>query len=186
MEVDENEATGGSTFSSTRDPHGSPSLITPDSPPACAPLSHKDLVNEILHCIDIAADFEDGLSPSPVDGARSQTGRRTWVAVKITPLLPDAHALIALSSYITETRKLLPASSPERAVAFPGSARIEDLDAVLRPSRANGIETMLTPNHIQYIRDLYADLVRICAKARERGVKIIVDAEYRYASLLSK
>ena len=69
---------------------------------------------------------------------------------------------------------------------FPGSARIEDLDAVLRPSRANGIETMLTPNHIQYIRDLYADLVRICAKARERGVKIIVDAEYRYASLLSK
>lgn len=37
-------------------------------------LPHKAIIKEMIHSIDVAADFEDSLSSG---------GRRTWVAVKI-------------------------------------------------------------------------------------------------------
>lgn len=56
IEVDESEAIGGSQkFSRT-------------------PV-HKRIVEEMIHSIDVAADFEDQLSNS--------AGRKTWVAVKM-------------------------------------------------------------------------------------------------------
>lgn len=110
----------------------------------------------------------------------SVQGRRTWVAIKMTALLPDAHALIALSSSITQSRTL----AKDVAVPFPGSARIEDLDVILK-TRPTGSHSALTPAEIAGVRELYDNLVRICTHAQERGVKIIVDAEYRYAVLVS-
>ena len=126
-------------------------------------------MDETLHCIDVAADLEQELkSKSP-----SGKDKRTWVAIKMTAMLPDASALLALSSFIVES------SQKDRmirgAIPFPGSPRIEDLDVVLKtPSIGH-----LTPTQVSGVRELYDDLVRICTHARERGIKIIVDAEYR-------
>ena len=131
---------------------------------------HKRIVDETLHCIDVAADLEEELkSKSP-----SIKGKRTWVAVKMTALLPDASALLALSSFIVESRK---DHRTAAAIPFPGSPRIGDLDVILKtPS----VGHLLTPAQVSGVRELYNDLVRICTHAREKGVKIIVDAEYRY------
>jgi proline dehydrogenase len=38
---------------------------------------HKRIVDEMIRCIDVAADFEDGIAD------KFRGGRRTWVAVKI-------------------------------------------------------------------------------------------------------
>ena len=37
---------------------------------------HKQIVAETLHCVDVAADYEDKHSTG-------LTGRRTWVAIKL-------------------------------------------------------------------------------------------------------
>jgi proline dehydrogenase len=187
VEVKESEATGSSI---------PPSPSTVDGKPP-----HKRILDEMLHCIDVAADFEVGLEAENAkstlrgDNAtsasvrRSVSGRRTWVALKMTALLPDPHALIAWSSHITASRKSIPSSFIEAAVPFPGMARIEDMDIIL-PSRSpphppnsyfssSISHPSLTPTQIQHLRDLYGDLVRICTHAREKGIKVIVDAEYR-------
>ena len=129
----------------------------------------------MLHCIDVAAGFEEGLaSDLPVI-----KGRRTWVAIKITALLPDAHALIALSSSIVKSRKNPRTPAEYASVPFPGSARIDDLDIILK-TPSTGSVSALTSAQISDIRELYDNLVRICTRAEEKGIKIIVDAEYRY------
>ena len=189
--MDESEATGASVSPSTTDTPGS--LTNPLSLNAADnKLPHKRIVDEMLHCIDVAADFEVGLetknahSPVQPDGAIwTATSRRTWVAMKMTALLPDSHALIAWSSHIAASRKSLPPSSIEATVPFPGTARIEDMDIILRSPSPNSSSSLsashppLTPTQIHHIRELYTDLVRICAHAKEKGVKVIVDAEYR-------
>ena len=159
VEVDENEATGASRTDGTTNSHLNISTTTPH---------HKRIVDETLHCIDVAADLEEELkSKSP-----SVKSKRTWVAIKMTAMLPDASALLALSSFIVQSR-------PPSAIPFPGSPRIEDLDVILNtPSTGH-----LTPSQISGLRELYSDLVRICTRARERGIKITIDAEYRYVGL---
>ena len=44
----------------------------------------------------------------------------------------------------------------------------------------------LADGDLAALRELHADLVRICERARERGVKIIIDAEYRCAASQSR
>ncbi|KAJ6509120.1 FAD-linked oxidoreductase [Mycena vulgaris] len=148
VEVDEAEAMAASGSGSA---HKSP---------------HKAIVEEMIHCIDVAADFEDGI------GAK-QTGRRTWVAVKITALLPDASALIRLSSHILTTRP--PTSSPH--VVFPGMPTSTDLDVLYTPKASKG---SLSNADLQMLRELHTDLDTICARAQARGVRIIIDAEYSW------
>lgn len=218
VEVDENEATGAS-FSSSSETMDSPTASSvsfpvgqqhtgPGSELVLKDAAYKRIVDEMIHCIDVAADFEDGVFDkgngnvswretaanirADVDAVESSKGgKRTWVAVKMTALLPDAHALIALSSHITASKsqsrlKLLGHSRAEDTVPFPGAARIEDLNvlslSVPAPILAGDGAARtpgMTPAQIRDLRELYADLRRICIKARERGVKIIVDAEYR-------
>lgn len=60
-------------------------------------------------------------------------------------------------------------------VPFPGCPHPADLD-VLDASVSNA--DMLSPADITSLRQLHSDLVRICTRAQERGVKIIIDAEY--------
>ncbi|KDR68719.1 hypothetical protein GALMADRAFT_256542 [Galerina marginata CBS 339.88] len=189
IEVDENEATGGSaSFSlpSTDNSVDSSTSTLPSVSPHVDDAQSKRIVDEMLHCIDVAADFEAGLSNGadgvasgqghvPVDAAAVGRGRRTWVAVKMTALLPDAHALIAWSSHIIASRKGSP--SPEGRIPFPGAPRIDDMAAILDSKAA---ASPLTPDQIRHIRELYADLYRICMRAKERGVKVIVDAEYSW------
>ncbi|KAG6848555.1 hypothetical protein H0H93_015963 [Arthromyces matolae] len=144
VEVDENEATASGSSQKK------------------GPSPHKRIVNEMIHCIDVAADFEDGIS------GKVSTGRRSWVAVKMSALLPDANVLIKFSSHLLNTR-------PKRPVAYPGCPHSSDLDVLNKSSTEN-----LTPEDIEALRDLNSDLLRICERAQERGVKIIIDAEYSW------
>lgn len=94
---------------------------------------------------------------------------------------------------------------------FPGSPAPNDLDVLYPPDDPkgaykrldnagadiipNGISSAtdvvtspsnlsLSPKDISSLRELYADLERICDRAQDRGVKVIVDAEYRYVQAL--
>lgn len=146
--------------------------------PANSP--HARIVDEMVHSIDVAADFEDQLAPP----GTPPTARKTWVAVKLTALLPDAHALWNLSAHILEARKGYrdPPGRPRLAdVEFPGAPHDNDLDVVLK-SKGESIPAPLTQADAAALAQLYSDLCRICTRARERGVRIIIDAEYRYVN----
>jgi hypothetical protein len=64
VEVDEAEAAG----------IGIGTIKDNEQPP------HKQAVEEMINCINVAADFEDAL-------ATGDTGRRTWVALKLVRAL---------------------------------------------------------------------------------------------------
>ncbi|THV05219.1 FAD-linked oxidoreductase [Dendrothele bispora CBS 962.96] len=127
--------------------------------------TYRRIVNEMIHSIDVAADFEDEIAGNAL------IGRRTWVAVKMTALLPDAQSLVNLSSHVIATRK--PPSIP-----FPGCPRPTDLEVLYRDSLPTSCP--LTPEDVVSLRELHANLRRICTRAKERGVKIILDAEYSW------
>ncbi|TFK28355.1 FAD-linked oxidoreductase [Coprinopsis marcescibilis] len=186
---------------------------------------HKRCVNEIISCIDVAADFEDSMRGAKVltpyrnwqlsyldqgdlasqEEAGRPTGRRTWVAIKVTALLPDAQALIRLSKCITDQREWMKVHGNGSSVSlntgvervpFPGSPFATDLDVVLSGSWSSGgsdngngggvdrrfglVHESLSRDDIRDLRRLYDDLVRICHRAQERGVRVIVDAEYSW------
>ena len=85
--------------------------------------------------------------------------------------LPSAEPLHTLSSYLDATRSPLP------DVPFPGHARATDLvwvDAG-RPAPPG-----LSPGDVAALRELWSDLHRICTRAKERRVRIIIDAEYSW------
>ncbi|EGO19430.1 hypothetical protein SERLADRAFT_352554 [Serpula lacrymans var. lacrymans S7.9] len=128
---------------------------------------HKRIVQEMIRSIEVAAEFEDKFTQG------SGADRRTWVAVKLTALLPDAQALINMSSHIVNMR---PATSPP--VAFPGTTLSSDMDILRQSSIPAG--SPVTQENVIELRDLHSDLVKICTRAQERGVKIIIDAEHRY------
>ena len=185
VEVDEKEATGASiSLPRTDRTHNSTnhsSRLADDDDNDNSHLTtippYKRIVNEMLHCIDVAADFEEEL----MTDSTSMKGRRTWVAIKMTALIPDAHDLIALSSSIVESRKdPRTFSNDATSIPFPGSARIEDLDVILKKTPSAVGHSALIPAQVSRVRELYNNLVRICTHAQKRGVKVIVDAEYRY------
>ncbi|KAF4566625.1 hypothetical protein EYR36_012057 [Pleurotus pulmonarius] len=145
---------------------------------------HKRIVDEMIRCIDVAADFEDSVR---AEGEGITKGRKTWVAVKMTALLPDAQSLINFSSYIIANR-----SAPPIPVAFPGYPELSDLDVLYDTTSndakitatdslpANSTAQTLTDEDIASLRDLHSDLIRICQRAQERGVRVIIDAEYSW------
>lgn len=85
-----------------------------------------------------------------------------------TALLPDSQALVRLSQHLVLSR-------PSSSIPFPGSPTPQDLD-VLASSEDS---PFLSPADRTALRNLRADLSRICQRAKERKVKVVVDAEYR-------
>ncbi|KAF4584676.1 hypothetical protein EYR38_001906 [Pleurotus pulmonarius] len=166
VEVDEEEAVGSKKLKKDLEP------------------PHKRIVDEMIRCIDVAADFEDSVR---VEGKELAKGRKTWVAVKMTALLPDAQSLINFSSYIIANR-----STPPIPVAFPGYPELSDLDVLYNATPndvkvsatdsvpVNSLTQALTDEDIASLRDLHSDLIRICNRAQERGVRVIIDAEYSW------
>ncbi|KAF8634110.1 hypothetical protein AX15_001075 [Amanita polypyramis BW_CC] len=124
---------------------------------------YKHFVDEMIQSIDAAADFEDSLGTN---------SRRTWIAIKLTPLLPDTNSLINLSRHIVKSRS----SCGTPAILFPGSPSPSDLEVLYAPRQSSD----LTQKDINSLRELHADLERICTRAKERGVKVIIDAEYSW------
>ncbi|PIL30760.1 hypothetical protein GSI_06928 [Ganoderma sinense ZZ0214-1] len=133
--------------------------------PKPASTVHKQIVSETLHCVDVAADYED-------KHTRGHTGRRTWVAIKLSAMVADAESLRRLSEYLIAARPRI-AGPP---VAFPGCPLPTDLDVLSTPS-AQG---PLIPADIANLRELREDLVKICTRAQERDVRLIFDAEYSW------
>ncbi|KAF8588483.1 FAD-linked oxidoreductase [Ramaria rubella] len=129
---------------------------------------YKDNVEETLRCIDVAADFEDRRTLQAGLGL----GKKTWVAVKLTALLPSAQSLIKLSDHLREAR---PGTSPP--VPFPGCPHPSDL-AFIESGAPHPVT--LSKADVDALKDLYHDLDRIAHRAAQRGVKIIVDAEYSW------
>ncbi|KAH9982077.1 FAD-linked oxidoreductase-like protein [Lactifluus volemus] len=148
VEADEGEATGAA--SSTRKP------------------AHKRAVQEMIRTIDVAGDFED--SQIHADET-SGSGRRTWVAVKLTALLPNPIALLNLSIHLTSLRN-------RDSIPFPGCPRADDL-AVLKLNQPPPGSPLSTQDLVD-LRDLHEDLIQICTRARARDVRLIVDAEYSW------
>lgn len=56
------------------------------------------------------------------------------------------------------------------------------MDVILAPAAKsrNQDRSPMTEKDIADIKDLYEDLVMIGKRAQERGVKLIIDSEYRY------
>ena len=86
-------------------------------------------------------------------------------------MFADAESLRRLSEYLIAARPRI-AGPP---IAFPGCPLPTDLD-VLSSLSAPG---PLTTADITNLRGLREDLVKICTRAQERGVRLIFDAEYR-------
>ncbi|KAI8983268.1 FAD-linked oxidoreductase [Trametes punicea] len=128
--------------------------------------AHKQVVRENLHCIDVAASFEDR------HNAGKTGGRRTWVAIKLSAMVPDAETLRRFSRYLVDRR---PQTRPP--VAFPGCPLPSDLDVLSAPTVPTD---QLTAADISALRELREDLVAICTRAKQRGVRLIFDAEYSW------
>ncbi|KAJ3739841.1 hypothetical protein DFH05DRAFT_1513005, partial [Lentinula detonsa] len=65
----------------------------------------------------------------------------------------------------------------EPSIPFPGCPYPTDLNILDTESSSK----FLNDKDIVSLRELHSDLRRICLRARERGVKLIIDAEYRSA-----
>ncbi|KAG8704558.1 hypothetical protein FRC09_003455 [Ceratobasidium sp. 395] len=122
----------------------------------------KKNVEEILASVNFAGDFED----------TQRGGRKTWVAVKLTALLPSPDALKRMSTFLLTSR-------PKNGVSYPGTPGSTDL-LVLRESESAGSFSGLTEDDVKDLRELYRDLREICTRAKERGVRITVDAEHTW------
>ena len=87
-------------------------------------------------------------------------------------MVPDAETLRRFSKYLVDSR---PRIAPP--VAFPGCPLPSDLDVLVSTRSADS----LTESDIAVLRELREDLIAICTRAQSRGVRLIFDAEYRYA-----
>ncbi|KAI6046886.1 FAD-linked oxidoreductase [Pisolithus marmoratus] len=157
VEVDERAATGGSGQSS----HGDVSSLE-------QPI-YKRIVEEIIRSIDTLGDFEDRLARESGVEARG-----TWIAVKLTALLPRAESLRNFSMHLVHTRAEL--SEP---VPFPGTPNSSDL-SVLDGQPWRYPASPLNEEDVRDLQELYTNLRRICMRAKERRIKIAIDAEYTW------
>lgn len=162
VEVDESVATGGSGHG-TADGQRSHDVLNPEQP------IHKRIVEEIIHSIDTVGDYEDRLARESGVEAHG-----TWITVKLTALLPRAESLRNFSMHLVHTR---PRSS--EPVPFPGTPDSSDL-AILNRHHHNHPGSSLTEEDIRDLQELYINLRRICMRAKERRIKIAIDAEYTW------
>ncbi|KAG9015904.1 hypothetical protein FRB90_004244 [Tulasnella sp. 427] len=145
------------------------SVEVDESAPKGSQAQYRKNVEEMLHSIDVAADFEDKHSLGP----RSALGRKTWVALKLTALVPSATALVHFSEHLIATRP------KDNLVHYPGTPDPTDMD-ILSPHAIRPEGSPLTDEDISTLRTLKEDLERICTKAQERNITVIVDAEYTW------
>ena len=80
--------------------------------------------------------------------------------------------MIRFSKYLVERH-----SSSSLAIAFPGTPSPADLSIINEPRSA--LKGSLSAEDIDLLKELRNDLDKICERAKERGVKIIIDAEHR-------
>ncbi|KEP51851.1 proline dehydrogenase [Rhizoctonia solani 123E] len=122
----------------------------------------KKNVEEMIASVEFAADFED-----------TQKGpRKTWVAIKLSALIPSADSLKRMSKFLVKSR-------PKDDVPFPGTPGSFDM-VVFRGAKEPLIESGLMEEDINSLRTLYEDLRILCKRAKERGIRLIFDAEHTW------
>ena len=126
--------------------------------------SSQRALESILHSIDIAGEFEESLPTS--SSAPPTTG--TWVAIKLSTLLPDPSALWVLSDWIVHQHI---DTEFQLQIPFPGAPAAQDLQLFLHSNDHN------IAQHIQSLRNLHLHLRKICTRARDRGIRLAIDAE---------
>ncbi|KAG8900347.1 hypothetical protein FRB99_006105 [Tulasnella sp. 403] len=134
-----------------------------------ATAQYRKNVEEMIHSIDVAADFEDRHALSTVQGL---SGRKTWVALKLTALVPSADALAHFSEYLLKTRP------SDGLVHYPGTPHSTDLDILSQSNPPPN--SSITAEDFEALRTLKDDLERICRRAKDRNVKVIIDAEHTW------
>jgi len=67
---------------------------------------------------------------------------------------------------------------PPSSIPFPGTPTLEDLDIL---AASEDSPTLSSTDRIA-LRNLWADLSMICQRAKERQVKVVIDAEYRFVN----
>jgi len=120
----------------------------------------------MIRAIDVAGDFEDSQAHESIG-----SGRRTWVAVKLSGLVPDAAALARLSSYLSSLHA-------RDTTLFPGCPQRDDLAVLKLKEPPSG--SPLSAQDLVDLRGLHEDLIRICARSQERNIRIIFDAEHSW------
>ncbi|CAE6499008.1 unnamed protein product [Rhizoctonia solani] len=123
----------------------------------------KKNVEEMVASVDFAGSFEDTQKGS----------RKTWVAIKLSALVPSADSLKRMSKFLLESRP------KDDDVPFPGTPGSFDM-VVFRGAKDPLIEGGLTEEDITSLRTLYEDLRTVCNRAKERGVRLIFDAEHTW------
>lgn len=91
-------------------------------------------------------------------------------------MVPDSQSLLHFSAYLTRSQSQTP---PKPPIAFPGCPRASDMDIILSPKAKARDRSPMTERDVQDVRELYEDLMMIGRKAQERGIKLIIDSEYR-------
>ncbi|KAB5591466.1 hypothetical protein CTheo_5070 [Ceratobasidium theobromae] len=122
----------------------------------------KKNVEEMRASVDFAGDFEDTQKGS----------RKTWVAIKLSALVSSADSLKRMSKFLLQSR-------PKDDVPFPGTPGSFDM-VVFKGSRDALIKGGLTEEDIDSLRTLYEDLRNVCSRARNRGIRLIFDAEHTW------
>ncbi|KAG8879803.1 hypothetical protein FRB97_001373 [Tulasnella sp. 331] len=107
------------------------------------PAQYRKNVEEIIHSIEVAGDFEDQYNVR----AKGVAGRTTWVALKLL-------------------------------VHYPGTPQPKDLDILYLTTPP--VNSPLTTEDLDALKTLREDLGKICTRAKERNVKIVMDAEYTW------
>ena len=86
-------------------------------------------------------------------------------------LLPDSQAFARLSQQLVQSRST-------SSIPFPGCPTARDLDILTAPDKS----PFLSSADRAALLNLRADLFRVCKRAKERQVKVLIDAEYRFAN----
>ncbi|KAG8988197.1 hypothetical protein FRB93_004144 [Tulasnella sp. JGI-2019a] len=126
-------------------------------------------VEEMLHSIEVAGNFEDSQAARP-GISTGISGRKTWVAIKLSALVPSAESLSRFSEHLLKTR------AEDRLVHYPGTPDLADLDVLSLATPPE--DSAITRGDLDTLGTLREDLRRICMRAKARNVKLIMDAEY--------
>ncbi|KAF9507110.1 hypothetical protein BS47DRAFT_1373974 [Hydnum rufescens UP504] len=132
-------------------------------------IAHRRNLLEISRSIESAGDFEDGRI------SKGSSKGKTWVAVKLTALLPSAESLRRFSTYLCQTRP-----KERLALPYPYTPHADDM-AVLS---LETVPSPLTQDDVIAIKTLYEELRGICSRARERKVAVVIDAEHSWCSAI--
>ncbi|KAL5495810.1 PUT1_1 [Sanghuangporus weigelae] len=132
-------------------------------------LVNSEVIREFTRCIDTAGDFEDSWQAKMGEGEKGAEmgGRKTFVAMKLTALIPNPNTLLNFSKHLTNTRS---SSSPN--VPFPGIPRPTDLDILSVDPLDLPPTCPLTKEDLESLNALKEELFKMCKRAKERGPAI--------------